>query len=214
MTIDNIIQILTPLLPALLIVFGGQWILNRYETRRKAKEKEAELISSIREQQYEAVESLYRLFAKFMELYRIVNNPNTDLSAPDTQRSLLAQAIEAEAGIDALILRIGCEFVQGPRAELEPLLGNLRQSVQLWRELIRAGKRLPFTYSEQEDYVRFKEAFAGTAAFMVHQIHNRLEPPAMRMEESQSLLLGAFSNKYERRDYSGKRRRGRSPERY
>jgi len=198
MTIDNITQILTPLLPALLVIFGGQWILNRYEIRRKAKEQEVGLVSSIREQQYEAVESLYRLFAKFMELYRAVNSPDTDLSAPDTQRNLLTQAIKAESKLDALILRVGCEFVQGPMAELEPLLGNLRQSVQLWRETIRVGKRLPFTYSEQEDYVRFKEAFAGTAAFMVHQIHNRLEPPTMRMEESKSLLLGAFSNKYER----------------
>ena len=181
----------------MLIIIGGQWILNRYETRRKVKEQEVKLVSSIRAQQYRAVESLYRLFAKFMELYRALDSPNTDLSAPDTQRNLLTQAIEAEAEIDALILRVGCEFVQGPKAELEPILGNLRQSVQLWRETIQKGKRLPFTYSEQEDYVRFKEAFAGTAAFMVHQIHNRLEPPTMRMEESKSLLLGAFSNKYE-----------------
>ena len=197
MGIDNIIHIATPIITTLLVIFGGQWLLNRYETMRKAKEQEIELVRAVRQQQYRAVESVYHLFGEFMALYRTVNSKNTNLGDPDTKRNLLTQAIEAESEIDALILRVGCEFVEGPSMELEPLLGNLRQSVQLWRETIERGEKLPFYQSGQQDYIRFKEAFAGTAAFMVHQIHNRLEPPEMRMEEARSLLLGAFSNEWE-----------------
>ncbi|MBU7046905.1 MAG: hypothetical protein HXS54_10780 [Theionarchaea archaeon] len=201
MTTDDIIQIVTTVGPTLLLIFGGQWILNRYETMRKAKEQEIQLVRSIREQQYEAVESLYHLFARFMALYR---KSKYYISDYDTQRNLLTQAIEAESEIDALILRIGSEFVQRPGDELESLLGNLRQSVQLWRKKFKKGEKLPFYSSDQEDYIRFKKAFAETAVFMVNQIYGQLEPPQMKKEQSKSLLLGAFSNKYEFRSYRGR----------
>lgn len=80
-------------------------------------------------------------------------------------------------------------------------MGHLRQSVQLWRESIQAGEKLPFKSSRQKDYVRFKETFAATAAFMVHQIQNRLEPPKMRMDETKSFLLNSFGNIYEFEEY-------------
>lgn len=199
MDIKDIVQIITPLLPTLVLIFGGQWILNRYEAARKAKEQEVELVRFVREQQYAAAERLYELFAEFMALYRENNSRSTDLTDETIRRELLRKAIEAEAEVDSLILRIGCEFEQDARTavNLTDLLGNLRQSVQLWRETIEEGGRLPFHSSDSPDYARFKDAFAKTAAFMVHQIHARLEPPTMRMDEATQLLEGAFSNIHE-----------------
>src|SRR5579859_6222489 len=121
MTVDNLIIILTPILPTLFLILGGQLILNRYEQRRKSKEQEIELIRSVREKRYEAVESLYHLFSVFMTLYREANSPDTDLSNPEIKKDLLKRAIQAESELDALILRIGCEFTHRSETSLEDL---------------------------------------------------------------------------------------------
>jgi len=201
MTSDNIIALITAVLPTIILVLGGQYLLNRYEVARKMKEQEIELIRAVREKQYEAVESLYSSFAKFMALYRTMNDPYIDLKDSATRQSLFLQAVEAEAQVDALILRIGCEFPDDEFDQLEYLLGHLRQSVQLWRECIQSGTRLPFYSSDEPPYIRFKETFANTAAYLVHHIHNKLEPVNMRMNETRILLTGAFSNKYEQEVY-------------
>ena len=77
------------------------------------------------------------------------------------------------------------------------LLGHLRQSVQTWREKLEKRERLQFYYSAHPDYVQFKETFARTAAFMVHHIHEQLEPSFTRQEQAASLLIGVYSNKFE-----------------
>lgn len=67
------------------------------------------------------------------------------LSAPPlkdekTRMELLTKAIDSEAEVDALIIRIGCEFGSLPEIDkdyLKTLLRHLRQSVQLWRDLQR-----------------------------------------------------------------------------
>lgn len=197
MTLDSIVILLTPLLPTLCLLLGGQRILNQYEHKRKKKEQEIELLRTVREKRYQAVESLYHLFAVFMALYREIDRPETDLSDEGVRNALLKRATEAEAEVDALILRIGCEFVHKPEAGLEALLGNLRQAVQHWREVLEHHKRLEFYYSDHPDYVRFKETFARTAAFMVHHIHEQLEPSLMRQEQAASILIGVFNNRYE-----------------
>lgn len=197
MSYDQITQLLASVLPTVILIFGGQFIFNRYAILQKSKEQELELIRYIREKQYTAIESLYDLFAEFMSLYRLINDINTNLQKRETHEKLLNRIIEAESKIDALILRIGCEFFRGTENELESLLGHMRQSVQQWRESIQQRKKLPFSHSEQNDYMRFKESFAGVAAFMTNQIQSRLEPPKMRLQDTKSLLRGAFSNKYE-----------------
>lgn len=178
-------------------MLGGRWLLNFYDLRKTRREQEIEFVRFIRQKQYEAVQELYHLFSRFMALYRIINSKETDLDDDKTRRSLFQAASEAESAIDATVLRIGCEFTHENRKLLEPLLGNLRQSVQIWRESVREQKKLPFTYSEQKDYERFKTSFAKTTAYMVSKIYRRLSAEEVQMEEAQNLLLEAFSNKYE-----------------
>jgi hypothetical protein len=195
--VELLIELLKPAIPVAILLLGGRWLLNVYDLRKTKREQEIALVRFIRQKQYEAVEELYGLFGRFMELYRLVNSPDTELDNDETRLSLCKTASEAESAIDAAILRIGCEFTHDNPELLEPLLGNLRQSVQIWRESIREHKKLPFTYSSQKDYERFKTSFAKTAAYMVTKIYGRLTPEEVKMEEAQNLLLEAFSNKYE-----------------
>ncbi len=184
-------------IPTLILLVGGQRLLNRYEVSKKQREQELELARFIRERQYEAVQELYALFARFMSLYRKINAEDTDLHDCAVRHRLFVEAVEAESTVDAAILRIGSEFTSGNRAQLEPLLGNLRQAVQLWRESVRDSKKLPFTWDEQPDYLRFKAAFAGTCAYMANRIYQSLAPAHTQMEEARELLRGASSNLYE-----------------
>ncbi len=195
--IATIITLLTPIIPILFLILGGQFLLNQYEARKKNKEQQIELLRAIREKQYAAVEALYHLFSLFMALYREINSPTTDLSDAEIRKGLLKRAIEAEAEVDALILRIGCEFAHASTTELEDLLGHLRQSVHLWRQALEQAQKLPFSSSGQPDYVRFKETFARTAAFMVEHIHQQRELSKLQQKQAASLLIDVFSNKYE-----------------
>lgn len=197
---ELLIKLLSPLIPTIFLLVGGQWLLNQYSIARRKKEQELELVKAIREQEYKAIEELYRLFGAFMELYRIVNADFTNLQEEETRITLFKQAAHLESQVDSLILKIGCEFAndsQNSPQNLEELLGNLRQSVQLWREQIREGKKLPFTSSKQNNYTRFKSAFANVSAFMINRIHYKLETPQTRMKQVEELLLGSFDNKYE-----------------
>jgi hypothetical protein len=191
-------EILKAAIPVVILLLGGRWLLNFYDLRKTKREQEIELVRFIRQKQYEAVQELYQLFACFMSLYRLINSNDTNLDDDETRRSLFKRASNAESAIDAAILRIGCEFTHDNREQLEPLLGNLRQSVQIWRESIRGHKKLPFTYSEQEDYERFKKSFAKTTAYMVSKIYGNLAAEEVQMEVAQNLLVEAFSNKYEK----------------
>jgi hypothetical protein len=181
-------------IPITMAAVGGQWIINQYQLAQKEKESHLELARFIRERQYESLEQLYCLFGRFMALYRIINSQDTDLSNLQTKQELLRQCAEAESSVDSIILRVASEFTykyQSPPAEA---LGDLRQSVQIWRERVSEEKRLPFTYSEQEDYVRFKRAFAWVATYLSSIIFVRLEPLPVRSEAAQKLILDVFSN--------------------
>jgi hypothetical protein len=184
----NLVTIIAALLPAIITVIGGQAILIRY---RKSKEQEIELIRAMRERQYEAVQSLYALFGQYMALYREINR--SDLTNPSVREDIMKRVILSESEVDALLLKIACEFANGSVERLGYILGHLRQSVQFWREQLAKGEKLPFIYSNTYEYVRFKETFAETAAFMVHHIHSKLQPNKMQQQQAADLLLHIFN---------------------
>ncbi len=184
--------------PTAILLAGGRYILNRYDITRKRREQEIELTRFVRERQYEALQELYELFAEFMRLYRVINSAETDLSDADVRKELLEQCAMAESRVDSSILRIASEFTHHNRETLERFLANLRQSVQLWRERVRSGKTLPFDYSEQSDYLRFKTAYSNTATYLASLIYQRLDPAELALAESRKLLVDIFSNKWER----------------
>lgn len=192
-----ILAVVQAVAPVFLLLVGGQFLLNRFEISKKRRSQEIELAAFIRERQYEALENLYVLFGQFMALYRRINSPSTDLSDKNTKAILFAAVVETEASIDAAILRIGSEFTHDNEQELEARLGSLRQSVQIWRESIHEESRLPFSHSEQEDYLRFKTSFAETTAYLSSKIYGSLSPEKVKMEQANRLLVGAFSNKHE-----------------
>jgi hypothetical protein len=188
---SDIVAIIAALLPAIFTVIGGQAILIRY---RKSKEQEIELIRAVRERQYEAVQTLYTLFGQYMALYREINRSN--ISDPQVREDIMKRVIQSESEVDALLLKIACEFADESAEstrKLEHILGHLRQSVQFWREQLDQGEKLPFRYASTYEYVRFKETFAETAAFMVHYIHQKLEPNRMQQKQAADLLINVFN---------------------
>lgn len=194
--------------PTAILIGGGRWILNRYDLARKRREQEIELAQKkreqeielarfVRERQYEALQELYILFEQFMCLYREINSAETDLNDAVVRKALLKKCASAESRVDSAILRIASEFTHDNREMLEGFLGNLRQSVQIWRENVGKSERLPFYGSEQPDYLRFKNAFSNTATYLASQIYERLDPAQVALEESKKLLVDIFSNKWE-----------------
>lgn len=196
--LNIIIKLIVPTIPVLVLLIGGQKVLDNFAYRKKEKETEIELIATIRNKQYETLTDLYSLFAKFMELYRRINSPLTDLKKTDVREQLFLEAIIAESKIDAIILKIGGEFTEESdnHDEIENMLGNLRQSVQIWRESIVNSNKLPFNISTQEDYMRFKIAFTNTSVFMINRINN-LKHNNVKMKNVEKILVDAFHFKHE-----------------
>jgi len=198
---DITIELLKPILPMIILLVGGKWLLIRYELEQKLREQQLELSRAIREQQYIAVTAIYEAFSELMELYRLVNGSSSYPDDIDEYKALLKRASAIDAKVDSLILQISCEFIASENSALEDLLGHMRQSVQLWRESIKNKKKLPFSDSHQGDYTKFKETFSAVASYMVHRIHTGLEPPEMRLSEARNLVMNVFSNKYETEPY-------------
>lgn len=198
-TSELIVKLLTPILPILMLLIGGQKLLNLYLIRQKKRESEIELVKSIKNQQYNSIKKLYNLFAKFMELYRIINSPMMDFKNEEQKYKIFREIVESEASIDSLILEVGSEFItkSDNQEELENLLGNLRQSVQIWRESLTQNKTLPFYYSEEPNYLKFKKAFAELSAFMINRIQRNMEPHEAEMQKVRGILIGVFDNKFE-----------------
>lgn len=191
------IEVITPII---VLVFGGQYLMDKYAIVRKRRETEVDLIKSIREKQYTTLLEFYQIFAKYMNFYRIINSPLTDLKNVTIKTDIFHKICETEAEVDAMVLKIGCEFADETdnNSEIESYLGELRQSVQIWREKVVHGEKLPFTDSSQEDYLRFKIAFSHMAAYMMNKIQHRFDAPKVIMKQVESILVGAFDNKYEK----------------
>ena len=205
--------------PTVALVFGGRWLLDKYDLRkkqreqeleffaaqrlqeseisRKRREQEVELVRFVRQRQYEALQELYSLFAEYMSLYRRINSGKMDLGDRTIQVNLLKEIAVAEGRIDGAILRIASEFTHHDSAKLSDFLANLRQSVQLWRESVGKGEKLPFHSSGQNDYIRFKMAFARTCTYLASLIYGRLEPSAVVVDQAAAVLSEVFDNRHE-----------------
>lgn len=88
-------------------------VFRQLRNKKKKQETEIDLINTIRKQQYETLSKFYSLFATFMALYRLINSDFTNLSDNTAKKEIFLSIIKAESEIDALILKIGCEFSDG-----------------------------------------------------------------------------------------------------
>ncbi len=205
--------------PTAVLVFGGRWLLDKYDIRkkqreqemelavkeqlqetevnRKRREQEIELVRFVRQRQYEALQELYTLFARYMSFYRLINSRHLDLKDSACRLNLLEQIAEAEGRVDAAILRIASEFAHEDSARLGGYLADMRQSVQIWRERVCQGSELPFDSSGQADYLRFKKAFSQTCTYLASLIYQRLEPTSVSVEQAATILTTVFDNVHE-----------------
>lgn len=199
---DNDIQValIETILPLIILLLGGQYFLDKYAINKKTKEAEIELIKKTREEKYAIIHQLYDLFGAFMKLYRKIDSPFHDITDLKIRTNLFNEIIESESKVDAIILKIGCEFVEATdnREKIEEMLGNLRQSIHFWRERVKNGERIAFEGSNDENYLRFKASFSSVSAFMINKIYGHLEKPEVKMKRVEGILIGAFDNKHEK----------------
>jgi hypothetical protein len=197
--------------PTAVLAFGGRWLLDKYDARKKEREhelhvvqkrreQEIELVRFVRQRQYDALQELYKLFAQYMECFRLVNSGLIDLADPMRRLRLLKRIAAAEGRVDAVILRIASEFAHEDIPTLGDSLANLRQSVQVWRRCVCDGERLPFRSSEQRDYMRFKKAFTEVCTHLVSIIYQRLDPATVAVEKATGVLTYVFDNRHEWHD--------------
>lgn len=194
------IELATPIIPILILILGGQKLIDRYSIEKKKRESELDLACSIRKKQYEALQNLYSIFAEFMSIYRLTERlTRKELESQEIKDKFINMSIKSESKIDALILEIGCEFppFETDEIDLKYLLGNLRQSVHLWREKFQEEEHLPFYFSGQENYMRFKTAFALVSAFMINRIYQGTEYTKISLFQVPEVLIDAFDNKHE-----------------
>lgn len=194
----EIIELIVAIAPTILLLLGGQYFLNKYEILKKRKEANIDLDKSIKQEQYKSISTLYELFGNFMSAYRYINLPKGSSSL--NKNDILSNVISMESKLEGLILKICNEFVDksDDLAEIEIMLGNLRQSVQIWRESVANDNRLPFNISNQEDYVRFKSAFSKTSTFMANKINLNKPIDYLNNGEAEKLLYDIFDKKHER----------------
>ena len=191
--------LLKSLIWLIVVVVGGQLLISLYSIQRKKREQRIELARFIKERQYEALQEMYAVFAAFMQLFREINAPHTDLTHTETRKALFDRIVRAEAEVDAIILRIACEFSDGSFPKLADMLGRLRQSAQIWRERVQESEKLPFFSSDQEDYMDFKNSIAQISAYLAGSIFQSMEPAKVSRRQTTSLLHEAFDNRYERK---------------
>lgn len=195
---EIIIAVIKSVLPWLVLVLGGKYLLDRYEAAKFEREKKIELAAFIRQNQYRALENLYGIFARYMALYRVINTTDDTILANISREDIYQKIVVAEGEVDSIIVRIGSEFTTEEDEELATMLGNLRQSVQIWRENYGKGKRLPFNSSDNPDYKRFKESFAKVTAYLASEIYGSLSPGQLKMEVARKLVIEAFDNIHEK----------------
>lgn len=197
MTKTEIIVLIAAILPTIFLILGGQYIFNLYSVKLKEKEAEIDLSKTIKLEQYKTLNELYKIFGKFMELYRKINYVKFESDAE--KYILFNEIVLAESQIDSLILKIANEFVYSTDnlENVDRLLGNLRQSIHIWRESYANDKKLPFNISNQEDYKRFKIAFGEIASFMSVKIYSNLDLKYTQIISSHKIVVAAFDKKHE-----------------
>lgn len=184
-----------------VVVVGGQLLITLYSVQRKKREQRIELARFIKQRQYEALQEMYTVFASFMQLFREINARHTNLKDPETSKTLFDRIVKTEAEVEATILRIACEFSGRDFPLLADMLGKFRQSSQIWRQSVQKGRRLPFDYSDQEDYKKFKESIASISAYLASEIFEKMEPMKVDRRRAAKILERAFDNRYEKPDF-------------
>lgn len=148
-----------------------------------------------REQTQAAANDFYRLYGEFFATWKLWNY---SLQQPEgagwenRRWELLERAAAAEAGVEALLVKLASERVLN-QSEMEAH-GKFRQGFQTLRQMVRDRKRLDWGSSDYPQYASFK-ALASYTARLVSTV-DQGKPPSL--EDTQRALSIITSNVWEK----------------
>ncbi len=146
-----------------------------------------------RESALAAATEFSRLYSEFFSIWKLWNySLHEDAKAPNDLRwELLTKAAAAEAGVEALLVRLTCEACLTAR-EVE-IAGKFRQAYQQLREAIRDGSKLDWHRHDHPEYLAFKRL--GAAFGILVSTLDRRGQPSER--QASTVLAEITSNKWE-----------------
>jgi hypothetical protein len=186
-TTSNWIGFTTPIITALVTLLAGWFIGQRITDRWERARKQRELDLS-------ALGELYSSYGEFYAVWKLWNryrDPGDDRFAePDTPWELLLRATAAEAGIEALMVKIVTERELAP--DEIAALGALRQAYHRLRHVIRRGQGLHWHSSADPDYTAFKGLQTRVAGILTRSSGSRPTPAVAAQN-----LARVTANRYE-----------------
>jgi hypothetical protein len=185
-TTSNWISLVTPIITVLVTLLAGwligQRITDRWERARKQRELDLtdrwERARKQRELDLSALGELYRSYGEFYAVWKLWNryreSKGDRFAKPDIPWELLLRATAAEAGIEALLVKIVTERELAPD-EIDAL-GALRQSYHGLRDVIGQGEGLGWHSSANREYTAFKGLQTRVAGILTRSSGSRPTP--------------------------------------
>lgn len=171
----------SPALTALFAILLGNRIAAYWGTRQKRREM---AITTANE--------FYRLYGEFFAVWKLWNYTSNTAHdrAEGTQWELLARAAAAEAGIEAILVKVSAE--RKLTLNEQATLARFRQGYQTLRESIADGASLPWASSDHVAYAAFKRLASRIGSIVTAE---PTTPPAADVAER--AFLEITSNKWE-----------------
>lgn len=172
----------------LMVLIGG-WLFGlRISTKWAIRQKQKELNLSARN-------DFYRLYGEFFSVWKLWHYYKRNPEKIGSEQSgkarweLLSRACAAEAGIEALLLRLVGERMLS--IEEVELLGKFRQAYHTLRERIREDQLIPWDSSDRPGYIAFKR-YSCRVAELIDR-----EPSAQPAIIAQERFIELTDNKWE-----------------
>ncbi len=176
-----------------LLTLGLAWFVgNRISVRWAIRQKQREAYLSI-------ASDFYRLYGEFFAIWKAWNYfkkhqgkaEATDRFPKETHWQILNRACAAEAGVEAILVRVCSERHLSPEDTVA--LGRFRQAYQRLREQVKNDEELAWAWSEHPEYLTFKELGAYVATILARRDDG--DPPTRK--EAYGRLCEVTSNKWE-----------------
>jgi hypothetical protein len=135
-----------------LVTLGLGWVVGNQLTHYWAVRQKR------RESQLAAAEQFQQVYGEFFAVWKLwrLHQKGEGPEGPTSPRwELLHRAAAAEAKLEAINIKLATECALN--ADDLHALGRFRQAVQQIRKAIHDRTKLPWTWSEQSDYLVFKE---------------------------------------------------------
>lgn len=175
-----------PAVTVLLAAIAGQRLSAYWAVRQKR-----------RELALSAANEFYRLYGEFFAVWKLWSYAAKSATRAEelepTRWALLQRATTAEAGVEALLVKLAAERPM-TRCDLE-IAGRFRQAYQMLRQVIKNRQPLDWYAGEHPQYHAYKALACNVAHLIATSDRSKLPTSS----DARSSLLEITSNKWENR---------------